>query len=215
MASPTARPTARPAARRARRHVRLRLALQYAFLSSTFLVILHYNVVRPYLLRGADPDVAVAEVPAWLRAPAAAYDSLLEGGKRVGMSLIWRMYSPVPRHLRQTEWQALDARGRWVPVSAPGVATPRRRDRSLADALLWDFKRARINDNYFVRRYRDDLPWLYVLASRDHIVRELGFVPEALRVSVRTAPIPAPAHKGDWRPEDAVFDAIKWQEVYR
>jgi hypothetical protein len=206
---------ARLTSRHEARLVRLRLALQYVFLLSTFVVILHFNVVRPYVLGGVDVDAAAAGAPAWLRAPAAVYDGVLGAGKHMGLSLIWRMYSPVPRHLRQTEWSALDASGRWVSVSAPGVSTARRRERSLADAMFWDFKRARINDNYFVRRYEERLPWVYVFASRAQLVRELGFVPQALRVAVRTAPIPPPADKGDWQPETAVFDTVTWEKVYR
>lgn len=215
MARKRTRSRARLASGRPAGLVRLGRALQYAFLLFTFVIILHFNVVRPYVLGGKDVQAAAADAPSWLRAPAGAYDALIEQGKRIGLPLIWRMYSPVPRHLRQTEWAVQDASGRWLPISAPGVSIARRRQRSLADALLWDFKRARINDNYFVRRYEDALPWVYVLASRHEIVREVGFVPEALRVSVRTAAIPAPSEKGDWRPEAAVFDTVQWEEVYR
>jgi hypothetical protein len=193
---------------------RLRLVLQYAFLATTFLTILHLNVVQPYVLRGR-PAAPAAGAPVWQRAPAFAYALAVEAGKQMGLSLIWRMYSPVPRDLRQTEWLAQDAGGQWVSVPAPGVSTARRSRRSWADALLWDFKRARINDNYFVYRYDAALPRRYVEASRPGIVRALGSVPRALRVLVRTERIPAPAEKGAWDPERAVFSTIEWERVYQ
>lgn len=215
MARQRSRSSAKPTSPRKARLARLGHALQCAFLLSTFVVIVHFNVVRPYLLGGADIKTATADAPAWLRAPVPVYDTVLEAGRRLGLSLTWRMYSPVPRDLRMTEWSAQDASGRWVPVSAPDLTLSYRRDRSLADALLWDFKRARIHDNYFVHGAGNELPWIYVRASRDQIVRELGFVPQALRVVVRTAPIPAPAEKGDWQPGSAVFETVVWEQVYR
>jgi hypothetical protein len=181
--------------------------------ATTFVVILHFNVVHPYLLRGGDV-VPLAGAPAWARAPVAAYRVVLEGGKRIGLSLIWRMYSPVPRVLRQIEWQAQDARGQWVTVPGPGVSMARRRARTWADALLWDFKRARVSDNYFVHRYDETLPWFYVAASKNAIARALGSAPRALRVAVRTARIPAPADKGGWDPARAVFTTTHWERVF-
>lgn len=192
---------------------RLRLALQYVFLATTFLTILHLNVVQPYVLRGR-PVAPAPGTPVWRRVPVFAYALAVEAGKQMGLSLIWRMYSPVPRDLRQTEWLAQDASGQWVSVPAPGVSTARRSRRSWADALLWDFKRARINDNYFVYRYDEALPRRYVEASRPDIVRALGSVPRALRVMVRTERIPAPADKGAWDPEQAEFSTIEWERVY-
>lgn len=193
---------------------RLRLPLQYAFLATTFVVILHFNVVRPYVLHGGDVAPAPG-APAWMRAPAAAYRAVLESGQRAGVALIWRMYSPVPRELRQIEWEAQDARGQWVTVPGPGMSMARRRQRTWADALLWDFKRARIGDNYFVTRYDDTLPWFYVAARKHEIARDLGSAPQGLRAVVRTAPIPAPADKGDWDPAHAVFTTTQWEHVFR
>jgi hypothetical protein len=139
---------------------------------------------------------------------------VIEGGKRIGMGLIWRMYSPVPRVLRQIDWEAQDAAGQWVPVPGPGMSMEHRRRRTWADALLWDFKRARIGDNYFVARYDDTLPWFYIAAMKQAITRDLGSQPQALRVSVRTARIPAPASKGDWDPARAAYTHTIWEGVF-
>jgi hypothetical protein len=195
--------------------VRLRLTLRYAFLLATFIIILHYNVVRPYLLGGQEMNVAAADAPAWLRPPAAAYHALVENGSRVGLALVWRMYSPVPQRIFHTEMAAQDASGRWVPLASPGLPREYREQRSLFAALLWDFKRARINDNYFIYRYESWLSLHYVAVSRERIVRELGEMPQAVRVRVQSAPIPLPSEKGDWQPDRAVFDKVLWEEVYR
>ncbi len=112
---------------------RLWTRAQYVFLATTFLTILHLNVVQPYVLRGR-PVTRAPGTPVWRRVPAFAYALAVEAGKQMGLSLIWRMYSPVPRDLRQTEWLAQDASGQWVSVPAPGVLTARRSRRSWADA---------------------------------------------------------------------------------
>jgi hypothetical protein len=216
-AEPTSRPPAEPTpeATSPAWRVRLRLALRYAFLLATFAIILHFNVVRPYLLDGQEMDVAAADAPAWLRPPAAAYHALVDNSGRVGLALVWRMYSPVPQRVFHTELTAQDASGRWLPLASPGLPREYREQRSLLAALFWDFKRARINDNYFIYRYESWLPLHYLAVSRERIVRELGLVPRAVRVRVQSAPIPAPSARGDWQPDRAVFDKIVWEEVYR
>jgi hypothetical protein len=194
---------------------RLPLVLRYAFVLVTFVVVLHFNVVRPYLLGGQEMDVAAARAPAWLRAPAAVYHALVENGTRAGLALVWRMYSPVPQRVFHTELSAQDANGRWVPLSSPGLPRDYRAQRSLLAALFWDFKRARINDNYFVYRYEPWLPVHYLAVSRERIAAELGWMPRAVRVRVLSAAIPRPSAKGDWHPDRAVFDKVVWEEVYR
>jgi hypothetical protein len=195
--------------------VRARPWLIYAFVLWTFVSILQVNVVRPYVLHGKSLAAAAAQAPAPVRGLADAYDTIVGGANRIGMASVWRMYSPVPRRIREVRFEALDAKGQWTAVSGPGATPAHRRERSLADALLWDFKRARINDNYFLTRYEEFLPWLYLGASRDRIARELGEPPQALRVRVRSAPIPAPADKGDWDPTRAVFDQVDWESAIR
>lgn len=69
--------------------------------------------------------------------------------------------------------------------------------------------------SYFLTRYDDVLPWVYVAASRDDIERQLGKPPRALRVRVYVSPIPPPAEKGDWEPDNAVFERIAWENLYR
>ncbi|MEO7730243.1 MAG: hypothetical protein ABIY55_04675, partial [Kofleriaceae bacterium] len=156
---------------------------------------------------------AAAGSPAVIRGLASAYDAIVHGGSKIGAGSVWRMYSPVPRRIREVRFEALDEQGRWIAVSGPDVSAGYRRERSLADALLWDFKRARINDNYFITHYTEVLPWLYLVASRERIARELGEPPRAVRVRVVSAPIPPPADKGDWDPTMAVFDRIDWEQV--
>jgi hypothetical protein len=229
MAKPTSKPVGKPASKPVgkpapkpsgepmgpARRMRLRLGLRYAFLLATAVIILHYNVVRPYLLGGQEMNVAARDAPRWLHPPAAAYHALVEVGSRSGLAIMWRMYSPVPKRVYYTEITAQDASGRWVPLPSPGLPREYREQRSLLSALLWDFKRARINDNYFIYRYE---PWLhvhYLAVSRDRIVRKLGQVPKAVRVRVKTAPIPPPSEKGDWQPERAVFDDVMWEDEYQ
>ncbi|WP_428263292.1 hypothetical protein [Haliangium sp.] len=193
---------------------RLRALVRVGFLLLTFLGICHYNLVRPHLLHG-QRNIDTAATPSWARGPAAAYNGLTELATKIGMSGTWRMYSPVPRSLRRTEWRALHPDGHWVPLSAPDLPPSYRRERPLAAALWWDFKRARVHDNYFLTRAEPWLPRLFILASRDAIVRELGWMPVAVEVQVRAAAIPAPADKGDWHPSTARFDDLLWKKVYR
>lgn len=222
---PAPGPAAGPAAKQAPKpdatpegpawRVRLRLALRYAFLLAVAVIILHYNVVRPYLLDGEEMDVAARSAPRWLHPPAAAYHSLIELGSRSGLAIAWRMYSPVPRRVYYTEITAQDASGRWVELESPGLPRKYREQRSLLAALFWDFKRARVNDNYFIFRYESWLHAHYLVVVRDRIVRELGEVPRVVRVRVLSAPIPLPSEKGDWQPEDAVFDEVVWEQEYQ
>ena len=166
---------------------------------------MHANLVRPYLLHDrAEPG-----------ALAAAYGAAARWGTEIGMGSVWRMYSPVPRELRETRWYAMDRSGRWVALEGPGSTAAHRRGRSLVAALLWDFKRARVNDNYFITRYVDLLPRLYVAATRAAIAREVGEMPVALRVQSVSAAIPTPSEKGDWTPERARFDRVAWETVFR
>jgi len=185
--------------------------LRYGFVAWTFVAIVHYNVIKPYLLHGRSLAVTAAGEPAVVRGLASAFDTVVYGGTRVGVGSVWRMYSPVPRRLRAVRFEALDAQDHWIAVTGPDSSAEHRRERSLADALLWDFKRARINDNYFFARYQDDLPWIYLNASRARIAAELGEPPRALRVRVISAPIPLPTDKGDWDPTRAVFDRVDWE----
>jgi hypothetical protein len=191
--------------------VRVTPWLRYAFVLWTFVAILHANLVKPYVLQGQPLAAAAARSVAVVRGLATAYDAIVDAGRKIGAGSVWRMYSPVPRRVRAVRFEALDAQGRWIAVAGPDVSPDHRRERSLADALLWDFKRARINDNFFLIRYEDFLPWLYLSTSRDRIARELGQPPQALRVRVISAPIPAPADKGDWDPTTAAFDRIDWE----
>jgi|GEM_PF-4554277 len=191
--------------------VRVRPWLAGGFVGWTFVAILHANVVKPYVLQGQPLAAATADAPAIVRGLASAYDAIVGRGAKLGVGSVWRMYSPVPRRLRAVRFDALDAEDHWIAVTGPDVSPEHRRERSLADALLWDFKRARISDNFFLIRYEDFLPWLYLSTSRERITRELGQPPRALRVRVISAPIPAPADKGDWDPTTAVFDRIDWE----
>lgn len=191
----------------------MRFALQYGFLAWTLVAAFHHNVVRPYFLERSLSRTVGPDSPA--HAPALAYDTSMGVAKRLGLGSLWRMYSPVRRTVLEIRWQALDSSGRWVTLSAPGVSPARRDERSLADAILWDFKRARIGDNYFITRSRDVLPEVYVTASRDEIVRELGEMPRALRVQVYEAAIPPPDRRGDWDPDHVVYDRLAWERVFR
>lgn len=210
-----ARPTAPAGPTAPAWRTRVLLGLRYAFVLATVVVVMHFNVVRPYLLGGREMDVAAADAPAWLRPPAAAYHELVENGSRAGLALVWRMYSPVPQRVFHTELSAQDANGNWVPLSSPGLPREYREQRSLLSALFWDFKRARLHDNYFVYRYEQWLPLHYLVMSRARLVAELGWVPRAVRVRVLSGPIPRPADKGDWHPHRAELDKVVWEEVYR
>ncbi|HWN66771.1 MAG TPA: hypothetical protein VNM90_03975 [Haliangium sp.] len=226
MAKPTSRPVSKPTGKPTGTsapeqpagpswRVRLRLGLRYAFLLATAIILLHHNIVKPYLMGGQELHDDAAHAPVWLRPPAAMYHALIRAGDRAGLPLKWRMYSPVPKHLYYTELTAQAADGRWLPLSSPGLPKAYREQRDLLTAVLWDFKRARMNDNFFVYRYEPWLPMHYLKVTRDRIARELGQMPQAVRVRVLTGRIPPPSEKGDWRPERAVFDGVMWDDVYR
>jgi hypothetical protein len=154
-------------------------------------------------------------MPGWRISATKAYNELMQIGRLIGLKSVWRMYSPVPTHLRKTELYALHESGEWVEVTPPDVSLDYRAKRTLGAALLWDFKRARINDNYFNVRVLARLPQRYLQGMRPTIARELGWEPRGFRVVVRGAPIPPPAEKGDWRPESAEYIWTLWEDILR
>lgn len=192
----------------------LRIPLQYALILLTFVTIFHFNLsYKP----GQPPQRATRRevIPGWQISATKAYNELMQIGRLIGVKSVWRMYSPVPTHLRKTEIHALHENGTWVEVSPPDVSLAHRAQRTLGAALLWDFKRARINDNYFNVRVLPRLPQRYLDGMRPTIADELGWEPRAFRVVVRGAPIPPPVAKGDWRPETAEYIWTLWEDILR
>lgn len=192
----------------------LRITLQYAFILLTFVTIFHYNLKHDYA-QPPQRSARRADASGWQVSAIRAYNELLKIGRLIGTKSVWRMYSPVPTHLRKTEIHALHENGTWVEVPAPDVNLGYRARRTMGAALLWDFKRARINDNYFNVRVLPRLPQRYIDGMRPAIVRELGWEPRAFRVVVRGAPIPPPDTKGDWRPETAQYIWNLWEAILR
>jgi hypothetical protein len=192
----------------------LRIVLQYALILLTFVTIFHFNLKY----RPGEPvqhPARRAAMPGWQISATKAYNELMQIGRRIGVKSVWRMYSPVPTHLRKTEIYALDENGTWVEVTPPDMSLDYRAGRTMGAALLWDFKRARINDNYFNVRVLPRLPQRYLHGMRPAIVQALGWEPRAFRVVVRGAPIPPPAEKGDWRPETAEYIWTLWEDILR
>lgn len=184
---------------------------KYAFIALTFTSILHVNVAVPYL--GASPGMSAD--PDRARSLAGQlYGTVLAIGHRIGMASEWKMYSPVPRWLRLAECQARDPQGRWVPVPLPNMGPAYRDTRSLASAMLWDFKNARILDNHFYYAYDPAVTRAYLRHHAERLTRTLGWTPQALRVVVRGAPIPAPGQRGDWTPQAATLDHVLAEYEY-
>ena len=192
----------------------LRIALQYALILLTFVTIFHFNL-KYESGQPRQRSSRRVDTPGWQIRATKAYNELMQLGRLIGVKSVWRMYSPVPTHLRKTEIYALHENGTWVEVSPPDVNLDYRAERTMGAALLWDFKRARINDNYFNVRVLARLPQRYLDGMRPTIAHELGWEPQAFRVVVRGAPIPPPAEKGDWRPETAEYIWTLWEDILR
>ena len=185
---------------------------KYLFLALTFATIFHVNVIRPFVLKTADFDRELFERA---QSPAARlyYGIITQGGK-IGFDSQWKMYSPVPTWLRQLECYARDPQGRWVPVPFPDLSPAYRARRSWASALLWDFKRARINDNYFISAYSPVLAKIYLHYWAGQLEHTLGYRPGAMRMIVRGAPIPPPGRRGHFTPATATLDHVLAEYSY-
>ncbi len=193
---------------------RVLTALQYAFLLLTFVAIIQANL--RYTPKPVSGQAARSvDIPAWKLTAIRAYNTVLRVGRYLGVKSVWRMYTPVPTELRKIEWYARSAGGDWVTLQSPDVGLEYRARRSLTAAVLWDFKRARVNDNYFIYRPVETLPEHYMSAMRPAIVKELGEEPEAIRVVVFGARIPPPDELGDWTPETAEYTSMIWQQVFQ
>lgn len=137
-------------------------------------------------------------------------------GTNLGFASPWRMYSPVPREIHRIEWHARHPSDGWVSLEPPNLSAEHRQRQSFLDRWFFDFKTARIWDNYFIYQGATDrsYPEAYLSYHRVRLSAELGWKPSQIRVLVWAAEIPPPAERGDWTPHDAEFDRLIREETY-
>lgn len=181
----------------------------YAIIALSLFSLAGHNILELHLPRG-NSGVGNAE--------GSPIESLTDFGIGLGYQLgvapLWLMYSPVPKNIYIVTLYVRAEGGEWVVADVPeGNGSPDYRSRrSVASALLWDFKRARIYANYFVSH--KDRRWVkrYVNFHRRRLEDRLDQGPLDVRVVVKVARIPTPSDKGDWTPHNAEFRAF-YEEV--
>ena len=174
----------------------------YAIIALSLFSLVGHNIQELHL-PPKDPETRNAE--------SSPIESLMDFGIRLGQQMglapLWRMYSPAQKHTYIVTFYVRAEGGEWVLADVPEGSGSRdyRSRRSVASALLWDFKRARIYANYFF--CHRDPRWLkrYVNFHRRRLEQRLGQGPLDVRVVLKLAGIPAPRGKGDWTPYNAEF----------
>jgi hypothetical protein len=174
----------------------------YAIIAVSLFSLVGHNILELHL-PPKDPDTRNAE-----RSPIESLrDFGIRLGQQAGVAPLWLMYSPVPKHMYMVTLYVRAEGGEWVLADVPegSGSLDYRSRRSVASALLWDFKRARIYGNYFVDH--KDSRWLkrYVNFQRRRLEDRLGQGPLDVRIVAKVAVIPAPSRKGDWTPYNAEF----------
>ena len=128
------------------------------------------------------------------------------------------MYSPVWRVMIRVDWYARRAgETEREKLDVPMLSPEYRDRRSVLDAWLWDFKLARIYDNYFANpthpRFRGAIN-KYVEYHRPRLDEQLGWEIEAIRIHALSGVMPPPAELGDWTPETAPLDDTFYDKTF-
>ncbi len=199
---------------------RLVVALQYGLIVFGFLALIHNNIVEIYFAK--DYKVYLpANADGTLKPKIQrGYDRLVDYGQRMGLGSVWKMYSPPWPIIREVEWLAESPEGEWVSVtSVPNLSKEYREKRSFTAALFWDFKVARIHDNYMLydETFYGETNLLkhFVDFQQQRMAEELGWEPVAVRVIARDTHIPPPAEKGSWTTYGAPPDVIAYDKTFR
>jgi len=186
-----------------------KIILVYVFIFLSFIPTFYFNIHRVYFrpLDIWNMDYSKQHILKMI------YVSTVKFGSKILISTKWIMFSPPSRTSDRINFYAIDDNGKVEYLNIPNLSKEHRDSRSWHNALLWDFKIAKINRSFLRRsKYRRNFIDYYCSQS---LPNQTIRPPKIILVEIVQAKIPAPDARKKWTPLNADYEHIYMETVHQ